>query len=542
MKKVKRVMSVLCAGVLSVSALAAVGCGQVENDPQTLQIYIGNFGYGTEWLDKMLASFKEESWVKAKYPELNIPKPQSNSNKGYPNDQITSDKTTIDLFFTTLSASNALSQMRADGNSYFEELTDLYEMTVPGENVTVAEKMQPEFLESYKMQVRKSEGYYMLPWAEGPWGLFYNQKVVKEKLGADYTLPRTTNELKQMCEDLKSGTNKKTPFIFCTSEDYESYLLRSWWAQYEGYENYERFWYGVDKNDVISSSIFEQRGRLEALTVLEELIGNASGNAHEDVNILTFTQSQTGLIEGTGVMQTNGDWIQREMSVIASDEQLNNIMMMKTPVISSMVEKLSLYTHDKAYAELTAAEKAAYDAQLAAIVAAVDGGESSLAGVSANDFARVKEARNMVYLINGHDALIPSYATAKDLAKDFLAYMVSDKCINLYMQATKGCVMPYTYDVKTKDPALYESFTDMQKEKISILETGRILPLESNYQLSYLGQVNMISCYSNITFCFTAQNPSDYHSALDVYNADITYWTKSQEYAWNNALKRMGIM
>lgn len=542
MRKTTRMMSLVCAGMMSFSVLAAASCNKVDNDPQTLEIYIGDFGYGTEWLNKMIDSFKKEDWVADKYPDLKIPDPQSNSNKGYANDQITSSKTTIDLFFTTLSAGGSLSQMGSDGKSYFEELSDLYEMTILGEEVTVADKMHDEFLETYKLQAGSQEGYYMLPWAEGPWGLFYNQTVVKNKLGADYTIPRTTNELKQMCEDLKAGTDKKVPFIFCSSVDYESYLLRSWWAQYEGYENYERFWYGVDRNDVISSSIFEQQGRLEALTVLEELIGNASGNTHEDVNILTFTQSQTGLIEGDGVMQTNGDWIQREMSVIASEEQLSNIMMMKTPVISSLVEQLSFYTHNVGYAQLSATEKSMYDAKLAEIIEAVDNGETSLDGVSPADFNRVKEARSMVYLISGHDALIPSYATAKDLAKDFLAYMVSDKCIHIYMETTKGCSMPYKYNVKTQDPALYDTFTDMQKEKLSILENGKILPMEGNYALSYLGQVNVISSFSNVTFCFTAQNPSDYHSALDIYNADITYWTKSQEYNWNNALKRMGIM
>lgn len=543
MKNAKRILSLVCAGMLSTSIALTTGCKkEAPNDPQTLEIYIGNFGYGIEWLNNIIENFKKEDWVQSKYPKLNIPKVQSNSNKGYPIDQVTSGKTTIDLLFSTLSATGSLSQAGKDNKSHFEEMSDLYDMTIPGENVTVADKMHDMFLETYKVKVGNKQGYYMLPWAEGPLGLFYNQAVVKDKLGADYALPKTTEELKQMCEDLKSGTDKKTPFIFCASEDYERYLLNSWWAQYEGYENYERFWYGVDKNNVMSSSIFEQKGRLEALTALEELIGNASGNAHKDVNILSFTQAQTGLIDGTGVLQTNGDWLQREMSVIASESQLNNVSMMKTPIISSMVEQLELYTHDVAYSELSKEEKAAYDAQLSAIIEAVDNGESSLAGVTQSDFERVKEARSMVYLIGGHDAFIPAYSTAKDLAKDFLAYMVSDKGINTYMKTTKGCSMPYNYDVETQDPALYATFTDMQKEKLSILKNGTLLPLEEKFELSYLGQVRSYNVYENITFCFTAQNPNDYHTALEVYNADITYYTKSQGYEWNNALKRMGIM
>ncbi len=102
MNKMKQLMSLLCVGTLCVSVAAAAGCSKVSNDPQTLQIYVGEFGYGTEWLANIVADFKEEDWVKAKYPDLSIPALQSNSEKSYAADQITSGKTSIDLFFTTL--------------------------------------------------------------------------------------------------------------------------------------------------------------------------------------------------------------------------------------------------------------------------------------------------------------------------------------------------------------------------------------------------------------------------------------------------------
>lgn len=528
MNKMKQLMSLLCVGTLCVSVAAAAGCSKVSNDPQTLQIYVGEFGYGTEWLANIVADFKEEDWVKAKYPDLSIPALQSNSEKSYAADQITSGKTSIDLFFTTLSATNSLASMGVDGKSYFEELTDLYEMTVPGEQGTVASKMEKTFLDNYKVNVGGKQGYYALPWAQGSWGLFYNQNSVKNKLGENYTLPRTTDELKQMCEDLKVGADGVTPFIFSAKEDYEHYLANIWWAQYEGYDSYERYWLGQDRNETYSSTIFSQQGRLEALTVLEELIGNESGNSHKDVNVLDFTQSQAALIQGTeGVMQTNGDWVQREMGTISSDEQLNRIALMKTPVISNIVKTLK--------------DTQMSDATLAAVVDAVDRGETSYASVDPADFAKIKEARSMVNLIGGHDALIPSYSTAKELAKDFLAYMVSDKSLNTYMRTTKGCKMPYRYDVETADPELYASFTDMQKTKLNMLKDCTVMPFSELYELNYIGQVRDFNTYDNLTFCFTASAARDYHTAPEVFNADIEYYTKANGAEWQRVLQRLGV-
>ena len=207
MKKSRRLIGLFGAGIMAASVFGFVGCGTAD-DEQTLQMFIGDFGYGTAWLDSIIENFRSEAWVKEKYPKLNIPKPQSNSERLYPVEQITSGKTTIDLFFAGISAPYYYSMTGADGNSYFEELSDVYETKIAGEgDLTVGEKMNDEFYRKSKVKVGGKEGYYSMPWAQGPWGIFYNKKAVEEKLGADYALPVTTNGLLQMCEELKSGAD-----------------------------------------------------------------------------------------------------------------------------------------------------------------------------------------------------------------------------------------------------------------------------------------------------------------------------------------------
>ena len=52
-------MSMLLAAFMAVLAVVPLGgCAKkIANDENTLEIYIGNFGYGYEWLDDVIAAF-----------------------------------------------------------------------------------------------------------------------------------------------------------------------------------------------------------------------------------------------------------------------------------------------------------------------------------------------------------------------------------------------------------------------------------------------------------------------------------------------------
>ena len=544
MRKITKIVSLCSACLLTAASFGLTACGS-KDDTSTLEIFIGDFGYGTAWLDAVIEDFKEEAWVKEKYPNLKIPQPQKNSTRSYPADQITSGNTTIDLFFAGGSMNYYYDMVGADGNHYYEELTDLVNRTVEGENVTIGQKMDKHFRDAYNVTVSGKKGYYAIPWAQGPWGIFYNKAAMTEKLGADYALPTTTEGLLKLCEDLKAGDNAKVPFVFCSTEDYQSFLVALWWTQYEGVDNYERYWLGVDENDFLNTEEFtpaKQKGKLRALEAMEALIGKDSGNTHPYVNTLSFTEAQTELLLGNGVMQVNGDWLQNEMSVVASKEQLDKISMMATPVVSAIVEKLSFYHSDKDYSELTASEKAEYDVVLQQIIAEVDSGatSSNIANVTEADFAIVKEARKLVNIIGGHDAVIPSYSKAKDVAKDFLAYMVQDKNLNTYIKVTNGCTMPYEYDLKERDSALYESLSEMHKTKMEIIKDGIVKPSADSYVLKYRGMLQSYTTWTNISFCFTAPNETDYHTAKEIYEKDIEYYSKNNAHNWKQVLERVG--
>ena len=71
----KKAVSVAVAAVLAGTSLAVLaGCGKkVDSDnPETLEVYVCNLGYGYQWAEQMLNAFKEEAWVKEKYPNLQV--------------------------------------------------------------------------------------------------------------------------------------------------------------------------------------------------------------------------------------------------------------------------------------------------------------------------------------------------------------------------------------------------------------------------------------------------------------------------------------
>ena len=140
MKK-KAIAFLALASVLSSSVVGLAGCKDpVSDDANTLQIFISDFGYGTEWLDDMITEFKNQDWVKQKYPQLNIPKPTSNSDRTFPAERmITDGKTnTFDLLFSCDSA-NAYYDRKSEATqtSFFEDLSGVYNTEIPGEGVKV---------------------------------------------------------------------------------------------------------------------------------------------------------------------------------------------------------------------------------------------------------------------------------------------------------------------------------------------------------------------------------------------------------------------
>ena len=497
-------------------AFSAVGCEKktVANDENTLEIFICNFGYGTDWLYAEVEEFKKADWVTAKYPDLNVVVDKPIADQAMANSKIMSGKegNTADLLFTCSET----------GNVYYEsglylDLTSLYDTTIPGESVKVKDKMnQNKYTERLYTTDSGEEVIYSFPWVNGFSGMFINVTAANSILGEDYLMPRTTQELAQMCTDIKeSSTNTKgvKPFISCST--YYQSMFNIWWAQYEGVEEYSNFFYGIADGEM-SNKIFEQTGRLRALQELESIMGYESGNVDSMSTEMEFMQLQANFFNGNGVMMPNGDWLENEMKAISSGE----ITILKNPVISTIVETLSVVKADEelAFVVQCVDEHKDYETTKAAF------NEQFTKELPQSDYERIYEARNVLFAWGGHEAYIPSYSVASELAKDFLLFMATDKGVETFMKATMGCQTAFTYDVETKNPTLYDSLSRLQKDHVEINKTGIMLLDRAQTRLCALGGLKALQ-QTNLQSKFLNVNAAARETAQQIFDYDIEYYS-----------------
>ncbi len=529
----KIIATFLCIGIAS--SLAACGGGEnVDNDTETdskLVIQILQRGYGTQWLYRVADAFESaNSGVEVEIIEAINAKELSdtfNSGKQF-ND--------VDIYFTLNYA--GVVQVYKDTKNQFDgyeyglaDLTDLYSMTVPGENVTFGDKMNATVKDSITYEGK----YYGVPWATAVNGLFYNATVYDAVFGSDYHTPRTTDELYSMSTKIKNTevlnrNNEKanaTPFIYAGALGYWSYCYLAWWAQYEGLESYNNFYEGKSYDElsetwVYSKDIFAQRGRLEGLKVLEALLSDDAGFKSEkfqpnEYNANNFRTLQTNfLYMNEYAMMPNGDWLAQE----SSENRTYDVRLMKTPVISTITDRLPSVNDETT---------------LLAVIDYVDGVSAAKpAGVSDADIEEVRIARN-IYNCGAaeHTAYVPAYSNAIPLAKKFLLFLATNEALKIYADNTKGANLPFDYS-KVGQSASNSFFSSIKE----VTKNAYYIDQISNSDIFTLGGAAATD-YNAGTYdalLGAAKTSSIYRTALQIYENELV-----SEEDWNQMLANAGI-
>lgn len=500
--RVKKVLAAITA--VTMCATTCVACstgsqGGVGGD-DTLNIRVWDGGYGLEWIDSLEKEFEKKYDIK-----VNV-KGSSLRNQLAAEMKTTNPKNQkYDLFFTDITI----------GKSYLVDLSDVYSYKTEGEDKKISEKFHEAVDESY---LNEDGTYYYMPWGVGASGITYNADLITEDM-----IPNTTDELVALCEEFKD--KGKYSFTFGNDTNYWDGPFMEWWAQYEGIENFKLYYYGKTEADgVYTSDVLSQQGRLRSLEVLETLLGYENGYTDPASSTLGFMSAQKNYFEGKSVMMYNGAWIENEMSELFPDGCPFTIDMMKTPIISSIVEQLDTVDDD---------------AMLSAIVDYVDGkSESAPAGVSEEDIATIRAARGLVSSTTGHNAIIPKSAAHIENAKTFLKFMYSDLGINTYMKNSNGSAL-LLEDFEYGD--WLNDCTRLQQSCLNRLN-------EENIEYALLPRTDLTvaglswrktSTYLELLFC--AQNKKDRWTAQEVFQYDIDYYTANNGSNWNQLLKDAGI-
>ena len=547
----KKAVSVAVAAVLAGTSLAALaGClNKVDSDnPETLEVYVCNLGYGYQWAEQMLNAFKEEEWVKEKYPNLQVSFSQDAVEQNSKN-WLTNNSTDYDVIMCT-----NLESFLGEGKSTVDLTELVYEQKIPGEDVTFAEKMFDSVLESNRDPSSTAEDshYYTATFASGMTGIAYNATVLAQ-LG--FEEPNTTDELFAICESIATGTyvagasgdytvgasvDKKvyssdTAFISYGVSAYVNYIVETWWAQYEGSSGYSNYFRGMDSEGNLTSAVVYQQGKLKALEATEEMMEYTSlvASAERDA----YRRAQNEVVLGTALFMANGDWFDMEERDFAANAPgAGEVRLMNAPVVSSIREK---------------APSIADDATLSLVVEAVDSGcdtieeaeqaFSGLAGknVTEADFRTVHDARMLVYSIGPrHNVVIPECSPAKELAADFILYMATDKSLETYASVTGGASLPFDYDYQQNE-TLWNSFSAMQKQRLTLFTDPdlNIMPNVAMYPLVLRGGFSPWEPYGNPGYEFLTNN----RAAEALNDQIIAYWTENNSSRFNTACAQAGI-
>lgn len=443
MKVTKKVLSLLLVGIMVMACLTGCGGkgssgGKGGKGTKDIEIRLLRQGLGNAWLDALIEGFKE------KYPEYNVTYSETASTTALEATFGLEKTDTYDLYFGT----------RIYDVTYAETLNDILGTTIDGESKTIKEK----FKASYLAMEEVDGNYYALTYGGGIVGFVYNKKLFDK--AEIKQLPRTTDELLLVCDMLKDA--KITPICHFQSDGYNSYINETWWAQYDGVDAWNDFYVNPSKDKFMKDD-----GRYEAIKVQEKL--STPENVLLGSNSDQHVAMQTKFLEEKAAIMLNGSWLSSEMK---NSDKMNDFAMMKTPVISSITDKLTTVKTDPELRKLiTAIDNVTDGTESEDVYKDGDNYKVNGKSVSKADWDYVRTARNMMLAnYTGQVAYIPTYSNAKEGAKEFLKYMYSDEGYKVYMDALH-VTLPFTLDSGEPDISKWNAFEQNQAELFAGVET-----------------------------------------------------------------------
>lgn len=467
MKKVTRkiIAGLLC--LLIVCCTVACGKGEeISGDDKTLNIRVYKSGYGDDYVRALIAAF-ESTYAEEGY-KINIVSSDTTIQAStVTNELLLGENNGIDLYIAgnvtpdtlvTTSKANNMEMIAAD-------LTDVYESTPikadkTEESVTIQEKLKQGYADYQRYDGEEEEykgNYYGFTYRSSPCGFVVNTDLL-QSYGLE--IPKTTDELTACFAKIQETTAETgvypTAWAGYNAYAYWNMVQDVWVAQYSGVENYNKFW-SMSYSDNLEEGykVYEDQGWVESLNVLGNYV-NLDYSMEKTIN-MDHTTAQHHFLSGEAVFMVNGAWLQNEMAANYL-EQASGMTMIKTPVISSLSEKIGL----------------ADDATLSQIVSLVDEGKSaeeiaaSINGVTKEQAEEVKTARCIFYDWGCADTIVVNAFSEKiDLAKLFLRYIASDDAVNLVYEYASS----YTPFTTSTDMSDSESATAFMSSVRTISET-----------------------------------------------------------------------
>ncbi len=436
----KKILLAALSLVMSLGVLT--GCGapdpnsEYSNRPYKVTLSYVEAGYGREHYEKMAKDFMDN------YNQDIYLSVKTYTHTGNIRSLIQTGEMDGDIVQVSV-------DMYGYGNS-LEDLTDLFERVPAGETLKIKEK-NPQMYDYY----REGTKIYQMAETNNSYVFAYNKTTLDTAFASEgtYTLPRTTDEFFAFGDALTDEGVYLTSAAISDTEggDYLQYLYPVWFAQLEGIEGYNKFFAGEIYDSATSSYKLDDGNELKIFSnnreqiidtyaLCDRLLRATNNYLHPASRELDYMDNNM-VFGGSGYGSSRqktaflyiGPWYETEIQPLIQDELVDagqEYGAMRVPVASSLVKYLE-YRNGSDYMT---------DAMLSDVIKTVDEGGTSYTGVTANDFARIKEARKMGAGVICSEFVVPKTndSVKKENVFKVLEYLASDRAQEVCANAIGG--------------------------------------------------------------------------------------------------------
>ena len=182
------------------------------------------------------------------------------------------------------------------------EITDVLSMTVPGEDVTVGDKLIDGFVNDSSGTNPYSDGRtYLAPMFYGPCGLFYNAGLLEEK---GWEVPTTWDEMWELGDKaLEEGIYL---FTYPTTGYFDAFFYA---LLYEA--GGDQFFYDATH---YAEGIWDTEEAQAVFDILEKLATYTDPITPAQANNQDFTMNQQLILDNKAIFMPNGNWVIGEMA------------------------------------------------------------------------------------------------------------------------------------------------------------------------------------------------------------------------------------
>ena len=181
------------------------------------------------------------------------------------------------------------------------EITDVLSMTVPGEDVTVGDKIAGGFTETSLTNPYGDGKTYLAPMFYSPCGLFYNAGLFEEK---GWEVPTTWDEMWELGD--KAAEEGISLFTYPTTGYFDAFFYALMYAA-GGPEFF-------NEATVYTEGIWDTEPAQTCFDIVAKLATYTNPITPAQANDQDFTQNQQLVLDNKALFMPNGTWIVGEMA------------------------------------------------------------------------------------------------------------------------------------------------------------------------------------------------------------------------------------